>query len=219
MPRRSHPIFPILFLLFSVFIVAELWILVLLTKATSLGFTILVTIGSAIVGVSWLKHKGMAALRRAQMDLAQGRLPGQSLADGLVVLLGGALLIVPGLLSDLIGLTTLLPFCRRFYAKILINWAKRNLRAQGTGAGPGVFTMFTNGSAPPGATPTPGPVHSGPTHAGPTSPDDAPSVRILDPDRDKRLNEWREQIRDGGRDDDATPADVIDADFEDESKG
>jgi len=208
MPRRSYPVVPILLLFFGVFVLLELWILILLAKATSLGFTLLVVIGSAIFGAGLAKHEGMAALRRVQTDMAQGRLPARSLADGVVVLLGAALLIVPGLITDFIGLTTLLPFCRRFYANLLMNWAKRNLRVQGGGAAPGAFSMFTRMGAPPEST-------SGSTPSGAPSPDETPRVHIFDPDREKRVDDWREQMREG----DDESHDVIDADFEDESKG
>lgn len=212
MPRRNYPIGTILFFLFSAFTLLELWILVLLTKATSLGFTILVTIVSAIVGASLAKREGIAVLQRAQAELAAGRLPAKPLADGVMILIGGALLITPGLITDFIGFTTLLPFCRRFYSKFLMNWAKRHFQARaGAGsAGQGGFRFytFTNSTPPPPSSSTgPGPSHDT------ESPDEEPHLHVFDLDREKRLAEWREQVRDGDDEDD-----TIDAEFEDNNQ-
>jgi len=191
MTRRRYPIGSILFLLFSTFTLLELWILVLLTRATSLGTTILITIVSAIVGASLAKHEGLAVLRRAQKELARGKIPARPLADGVMILIGGALLITPGLITDFIGFTTLLPFCRQFYANLLIRWANRHLRVQGTPGQPGGggfrFHTFTDPSQSPSSSPSPPP----------QSPDEEEDTHLdpLAPDSERRLEEWREQVR------------------------
>ncbi|MBI5155444.1 FxsA family protein [Candidatus Poribacteria bacterium] len=123
--RRRFPIGLALFLLFAGFTLLELWLLLLLTKLTSLLFTIAFTILCAMLGSAMAKRQGFAIVAQARTELAGGRFPAQSLADGVMVLLGGALLITPGLITDFIGFTTLIPACRRVYARVLMNWARR----------------------------------------------------------------------------------------------
>lgn len=58
-------------------------------------------------------------LSKIQYDLQQGILPGDSLLDGLLVLVGSVLLITPGLITDIIGFLLLLPFSRTVVRKFL----------------------------------------------------------------------------------------------------
>ncbi len=113
------PLALILFALFSGFTLLELWLLIWLTRQTSLSFTILLTIATAIVGARLASREGAAAWRRLREDLAAGRLPAESLAEGALVLLGGALLITPGLITDCLGLGLLIPRTRRVLARWL----------------------------------------------------------------------------------------------------
>lgn len=162
--RRRLPIGTILFLLFTVFTLAEIFLIFQLAKWTSWGFTILVTIVSAIVGSAMAKREGLAVLARAQAELAQGRFPAGPLADGVMVLLGGVLLITPGLITDVIGFSTLIPVCRRLYARVLLNWGRRTFQARTvTGGAPGVFFHTWHSGGGPGVRDAePGTYHSTP---------------------------------------------------------
>ena len=63
---------------------------------------------------AWLARlEGLRTLWRLRDDLAQGRLPGQALMDGMSILVGGALLLTPGILTDFVGFSLLLPPTRR----------------------------------------------------------------------------------------------------------
>jgi UPF0716 protein FxsA len=212
MAARRIPIGSILFLLFSAFTLLELWVLVLLTRATSLEFTILLTIVSAIVGASLAKRQGLAVMIRMRHELNMGRIPARPLADGVMILLGGALLITPGLITDVLGMSTLIPFCRNLYAKILIRWAKRHFLPVG-GAGrraPGGFQFYTfsRGSKPGSEQESPSATESTPRDREP------PEVHVLDPDHERRVREWRQQVRE---DDDSTD-EIVDAEFEDQER-
>jgi UPF0716 protein FxsA len=145
-PRR-FPIGTFLFLLFTVFTLLELFLLVWLTKLTSLFFTIAVAIATGMIG-SWMaKREGLAVFGRFQSELGAGRFPGESIADGLLILLGGALLITPGILTDLVGFSTLVAPCRAVYRRGLMAWARRHVKFAGPlGAG---GTSFGFGGPPP----------------------------------------------------------------------
>lgn len=144
MPPRSHryPIGTILFLLFVTFTLLEIFLIFQLAEWTSWPITILIAIGSAILGSIMAKREGLAVVKRAQAELQTGRFPARPLADGVMILLGGALLITPGLITDVIGFTTLIPFCRRAYASVLIKWARRNLNVVKIGPGFGAHAGF-----------------------------------------------------------------------------
>ena len=72
---------------------------------------------------AWLaRAEGMRVLFQFQRELASGKLPGQALLDGISVLVGGAFLLTPGVLTDVVGFSLLVPFTRR--------WIQRRVRAR-----------------------------------------------------------------------------------------
>ena len=121
--RRRIPIGTILFVLFASFTLLEIWLIFLLAKWTNWPFTIGLAIVSALVGSAMAKHQGLTVLQHARQELSAGRFPAQSLADGVMILIGGAFLITPGLFTDLSGFSTLVPAIRRVYARLVMRWA------------------------------------------------------------------------------------------------
>lgn len=114
-----------LILVFTLVPLVELELL--LTIGSALGFwpTFSLVLLTAILG-GWLaKREGLRVLRAWQTSLAQGELPAQSLTESLLVLIGGILLVTPGLLTDALGLSLLLPTTRRPMAAWLERWARR----------------------------------------------------------------------------------------------
>lgn len=148
--KRRYPIGTILFLLFVSFTLLEIWLLFVLTRPTNIWITILTAIVSAMLG-SWMaKREGLSVLNRARQELASGRFPGGPLADAVMILLGGALLITPGLVTDLIGFSTLLAPCRRIYSRLLVRWAKKNFTMAQIHPGSFTATFGSRGSQGPG---------------------------------------------------------------------
>lgn len=109
--------------LLLVFIAVPLLEIALLIKAgDSFGFwpTLSIVIFTAILGTVMLRWQGMSVMMRAQQTLREGRMPVESVADGVFLLLAGAFLLTPGLLTDGIGFAFLVPQVRRWLgAKIL----------------------------------------------------------------------------------------------------
>ncbi|MFT3886732.1 MAG: FxsA family protein [Arachnia sp.] len=94
-------------------------------------WTVVVLFGSAALGLllmrrEWSKAKG-AILEAVQ----QGQLPTGRLADASLVVVGGVLLVLPGLLTDIVGLLFLLPFTRPFVRQAIMWFASRSLERQG----------------------------------------------------------------------------------------
>ncbi|NND99100.1 MAG: FxsA family protein [Pirellulaceae bacterium] len=98
----------------------ELYLLLQLAEATSLGTTILIVIGTGILG-SWLaRREGLMAWFRFQEALSQGRVPSRELQDGLMIVFAAALLLTPGLLTDAVGFTLLVPVGRSLIRRYVL---------------------------------------------------------------------------------------------------
>ncbi|MDB9942162.1 FxsA family protein [Pseudomonadales bacterium] len=76
---------------------------------------------TATIGVWLLKREGLATLTRLQQKMAQGELPGKELLEGVMLIIGGALLLTPGFVTDAIGFVCLIPWLRQPVATWLLN--------------------------------------------------------------------------------------------------
>ena len=112
-----------LFLFFTIVPLIELLVLIPMGQQIGLWPTIAIVVVTAALGAVLGKRQGLQAWNRIRTDLATGRMPGDSLLDGLAVLLACTLLITPGVLTDITGLLLLTPFARR----PLKAWAKSQL--------------------------------------------------------------------------------------------
>ena len=82
--------------------------------------TIAILVIDSIVGSLLMRHQGRAAWRRFNLALQSGRPPTREVLDGALVLFGGALLLTPGFISDVLGLFLLLPPTRAFVRALLV---------------------------------------------------------------------------------------------------
>lgn len=100
-------------LLFLLFPLIELALLIQVGSAIGVLPTLLLVIGTAILGSLLLRVAGLATAWRAREKLARGELPEQEMLEGLLIAVGGGLLLLPGFISDIFGLFCLIPFTRR----------------------------------------------------------------------------------------------------------
>ncbi len=89
-----------------------------------IGPTIAVVVLTAIIGTALLRRQGLAVMAEAQRALAEGRLPMDSVIDGVCLLVAGAFLLTPGLVTDTVGLLLFIPPLRRklarwFFARLM----------------------------------------------------------------------------------------------------
>ncbi len=82
---------------------------------------------SAVIGVVLASHEGLRLLTRAREALREGRVPDEGLTDGLLVLGGGLALIVPGVVTDALGIVLLVPWTRRRVAAFVRERIERKL--------------------------------------------------------------------------------------------
>jgi UPF0716 protein FxsA len=98
-----------LLLLFTIVPLIELFLLVKLGTVIGIAPTILIVIFTGALGAWLARWQGLGVLRRVSEDLAAGRLPADALIDGLLILIAGAVLLTPGLLTDALGFVLLVP--------------------------------------------------------------------------------------------------------------
>jgi UPF0716 protein FxsA len=102
----------ILFIVFTLVPLAEIAGFVLVGQAIGLWPTLLGVIVMALIGAAVIRWQGFAVLGKMRTALDGGRLPGRTLADAMLIGLAGLLLLLPGFVSDLIGLVLLIPAVR-----------------------------------------------------------------------------------------------------------
>jgi UPF0716 protein FxsA len=105
---------PLLFVLLLVLPIAELWVLVQVADVIGVVPSLLLLLAVSMTGAWLLKREGMATWRRLQQTISRGGVPAQEVTDGALIMLGGALLLTPGFLTDVVGLLLVLPFTRVF---------------------------------------------------------------------------------------------------------
>jgi UPF0716 protein FxsA len=147
----------LLVLVFIVVPIAELFVIIQVGELIGVWPTLLLLLLDAIVGSWLLKREGRAAWRRFNEALAERRMPGKEVADGFLVILGGALLIAPGFLTDILGVLLLIPVTRAVFRRILRRWTVGRVAIVGfPGAGGASWGGFGSGprsGSGPGGTP------------------------------------------------------------------
>lgn len=91
----------------------EIAVLIGASQIIGLGWTLVLMLATSFIGGWLLRKEGAKAWRAFQTDLAERRPPGNAATDGLLVLIGGLFMLVPGFVSDVIGLFFILPPTRR----------------------------------------------------------------------------------------------------------
>ncbi len=110
-------IWPVLFLVIPII---EVYLLIEVGGLIGAGWTILLVVLTAVIGVNLLRQQGLSTLMRANQVMSQGQIPAMEMMEGLFLAVGGALLITPGFFTDAIGFICLLPFTRRAIIQYLL---------------------------------------------------------------------------------------------------
>ena len=156
----------VLFLLviFILVPIAELYVIIKVGEAIGLVPTLLLLLLDAVLGSMLLRHQGRAAWIRFNRALAEGRLPHKEVFDGVLVIMGGALLLTPGFLTDILGLIFLIPPTRALVRRISGRFVLRRLALGET------VWSFRTGRRPPGPRPAPGGPSGSRPQPGPENP-------------------------------------------------
>lgn len=101
--------------------VLEIYLLIKVGSIIGAGYTILLVVGTAVAGVYMLRTQGFATFFRVRQALARGELPAFELLEGAILLVSGALLLAPGLITDILGVLGLIPLIRQYVARWVLS--------------------------------------------------------------------------------------------------
>lgn len=120
----------VFFLLFLVFPIVELYLFTKVQAAIGFFPALLLIIVGVLLGSLLLRLAGVATALRVRASLARGERPEQEMLDGLLIAVGGGLLLLPGFISDVIGLVCLLPLTRRLLIKQILQRSAEQAQRQ-----------------------------------------------------------------------------------------
>jgi UPF0716 protein FxsA len=116
-----------LVLLFVLVPIAEIAVIIQVGEAIGVWWTIALLIADSVLGSVLMRSQGRAAWRRLGEAMRAGRPPAREALDGALVVFGGALLLTPGFISDVLGLLLLLPPSRAVARGLLVRRLGRRL--------------------------------------------------------------------------------------------
>lgn len=114
--------------LFILVPMAELMLLLRLGDLIGLVPTLSIIVCTGVIGASLARWQGLITMRRVQTEFQAGRLPGDALVDGLLILVAGALLLTPGLMTDACGFLLLIPPGRALLRRRVMAAFRRRVR-------------------------------------------------------------------------------------------
>ena len=117
---QSMKVFQFIFLCFLIIPFIEIYLLIQVGGIIGAFPTIFLVVFSAVLGAWLLRQQGFATWHRFQASLAQGNLPAYEMIEGPILLVGGALLLTPGFVTDVMGFACLIPQLRRKIAQYVI---------------------------------------------------------------------------------------------------
>lgn len=109
-----------LFLFLIVYIMLEGYVILLVANALGFLPTLLLLFLSAFLGVYLVRQRGLTCFARANAALLEGRMPGLEILEGILTVVAGVILIIPGFVSDFLVLVMLLPFVLRSLSKLML---------------------------------------------------------------------------------------------------
>jgi len=110
-----------LFLLFTVVPALELWLLIQIGSIIGTFETIFLIILTGAIGANLARNQGLQVLGELNQAIQEGKSPAKKVAEGLLILGGGLLLITPGICTDIVGFSVMVPPFRAALAQVLQN--------------------------------------------------------------------------------------------------
>lgn len=104
--------------LFVILPLVELALLIQVGQLIGLGWTLALVIATGFLGATLARRQGLRAWLAIRSELQNGRAPGGALVDGLLILIGGIVLLTPGILTDLAGFALLVPRTRNVLKRV-----------------------------------------------------------------------------------------------------
>jgi len=151
--------------------IVELAVMVQVAGMIGVLPTVGLVVASSLVGFWLMKAEGLGVLRRMQTQMAEGQMPAAEVVDGVLVLVGGLLMVLPGFITSVLGLLLLLPPVRALVRPLVLARVRRRVER-----GQAQFVAFTTSAAGPGfgsaGSTFGGPVYDAEAHLAPRDPRD-----------------------------------------------
>lgn len=128
-----------LLLIFVVLPIAEIWLLIAIGHQVGFWATVGFVVGVGIVGSMLAKAEGARVLRQFARAQEERRVPEEGLLSAVLIVVAGILLVIPGVISDFLGLVLLFPWTRRLVARAMRGWLEKRI-------GQGVIQVHTVGA-------------------------------------------------------------------------
>jgi UPF0716 protein FxsA len=115
--------------------IAELFVAIEVAEAIGIWWTLLLLVIGFPLGAWALRSQGTAAWRRLSVAVSEGRSPGREVLNGALVVIGAVLLMIPGLITDVLGILALLPPTRALFRGALVHSLRSKLVVRVTRVG------------------------------------------------------------------------------------
>jgi UPF0716 protein FxsA len=129
-----------LMLLFIAVPILEMWVLIEVGSEIGALSTIALVFLTAAIGLALLRQQGFETITRMNQRMSEGQLPAAEILESVALAVGGALLLTPGFITDIIGFACLIPFTRRIVVAFLL---KHGISSMANGQGGGAFFTST----------------------------------------------------------------------------
>lgn len=126
--NRSEGMLLKLILLFTLLPLIDFAILIKIGSYIGFKYTLAIVIITGFTGAYLTKKEGRNIIAKIKFDISQGRMPADELIEGLCVILGGAFLLAPGLITDVLGFFLVLPFTRLSFIGLIKSKLKRMIK-------------------------------------------------------------------------------------------
>lgn len=151
----------LLIVLFIVVPIAELYVIIQVGQLIGIWPTLLLLLADALLGSWLLRHQGRGAWRRFNEAISERRFPGKEVADGVLIVVGGTLLLTPGFITDIFGALLLIPPTRAIARGLLKRFTIGRFTVVSFPGG-GFGSFGGRGAGPYGPTGGPGPAATRP---------------------------------------------------------
>lgn len=142
---------PLLLILFFIGVpILEIAVFIQAGDILGLWPTLAAVVVTAMVGASLLRSQGLAALGRARQQIDRGQIPLDEVFTGACLLVGGALLLTPGFITDTVGFLLLVPPVRRVLGRWIMTALVRSPNSRVWVNGEEIVTPRRDHAPPPG---------------------------------------------------------------------
>ena len=110
-------------------IFAEIAIFIVIGKAIGVFYTLLFIVLTSVLGILIAKKRGTKSVQAVQKSLQQGQPPGIAMIETFMVFIGGVLLVLPGFITDIIGLFFVLGITRNLFKPVIFYYLRKRMKS------------------------------------------------------------------------------------------